>query len=109
MTNVIEVDSFLQIFDLSQNGRVVVVDCYATWCGPCKRLAPQYEQLAARYADSTNTVVFCKTQCEDTMTRVQVESLPTILYFRNGALVSRLDGCSDVSKIESEVYRLCAA
>ncbi len=82
---------------------LVVVDCSATWCAPCKRLAPQYEDMARRYGSGAN-VVFAVCYEDDFFEEQRVSSLPTILFFRDGVRLCSLEG--GISSISDMVERL---
>eukprot|EP00899_Mesostigma_viride_P001627 jgi/Mesvir1/11465/Mv04611-RA.1 len=73
--------------------KVVVVDCYTTWCGPCKVILPQLEQLAAEMKDH---VVFYKFNCnKENKTVAQglgVKVAPTFFIFKNGEQKAMLTG-----------------
>ena len=70
----------------------VVADFYATWCGNCRALAPQLEQLAAA---STNGIKFVKVNVDESpglAQHFQVSELPAVIFFRDGKEVQRLTG-----------------
>lgn len=80
----------------------IVVDCYADWCGPCRRLAPTIEELAAEY---DGQVVFYKINIDEAkeMARMlEISSIPTVLYIKPGTQPQRtvgLLGKEDLQKI----------
>ncbi|KAF9173019.1 hypothetical protein BGX21_001946 [Mortierella sp. AD011] len=83
----------------SAGSRLVVVDFYATWCGPCKTLAPILEGLERKHTST----IFAKIdvdQAQDCAKQYSVSAMPTILFFKNRSEVGRVVG-ADVGKIQS--------
>lgn len=66
----------------------VLVDFYADWCGPCRRIAPQLEKLSGTYGDK---VLFLKVnieECQESADSCKVHALPTFMFFESGRLSS---------------------
>ncbi|KAF9282173.1 hypothetical protein BGZ68_006178 [Mortierella alpina] len=83
----------------SAGSRLVVVDFFATWCGPCKTLAPILDGLERKHTST----IFAKVdvdQAQDCAKQYSVSSMPTILFFKNKSEVGRVVG-ADVGKIQS--------
>lgn len=85
---------------------LVVVDFMAEWCGPCKKLAPILESLAAKTAKSGKVKFFAVDvdQARELAAAQNVKSMPTILFFRGGRLVNRIVG-ADVAALKAEVAK----
>ena len=84
---------------------LVVIDCWAPWCGPCMMVAPVIEELARDYA---GRIVFGKLNVDentDTAERFRVMSIPTLLIFRNGKLVGRGVGAMPRRMLESIISK----
>ena len=91
--------------DIPEKGKVVL-DCFATWCGPCKRIAPIYEKLAAEFP----RITFLKAetdQAEDIAASLEVSALPTFVVLVEGEAVGRIEG-ADVDGIINALKRLDA-
>ena len=79
---------------------VVLLDFYADWCGPCKRIAPQVHELVERYATGPNRrLVLCSInvdteQNEDVVGAYGVQAMPTFVWIRNMHTVDRLEGAN---------------
>lgn len=70
----------------------VIVDFYATWCGPCKMLAPHLQALAAEYGGKVKIVKVDGDVSADLRARFGIDSYPTLLTFKNGKQVEKLPG-----------------
>lgn len=88
----------LEIKDVEQlqqtilRNRIVFLDIYATWCGPCKHIAPVFEELANNNA---GRALFAKTNCaedQEIAHELGVSSVPTFVVFVNGEEVERIHG-----------------
>jgi thioredoxin 1 len=93
-------------YDFIKQYPVVVVDCWAPWCGPCQMIAPVIEELASDYAGK---VVFGKLNVDENPTiaaEYGIMSIPTLLFVRNGELVDRLIGAVPRYVIETKLKRL---
>ncbi|KAG5878316.1 hypothetical protein JTB14_025366 [Gonioctena quinquepunctata] len=85
------------------SARLVVADFTATWCGPCQRIAPVFNQLASKYPRA----VFLKIdvdQCQETAAAQGVSAMPTFIFYRNKIKVDRLQG-ADVGGLESKIQQ----
>eukprot|EP00298_Acanthocystis_sp_HF-20_P006184 c16116_g2_i1.p1 GENE.c16116_g2_i1~~c16116_g2_i1.p1 ORF type:complete len:105 (-),score=31.31 c16116_g2_i1:37-351(-) len=81
---------FLRLVNTTTD-KLIVVDFFATWCGPCVRIAPEFERMAAEFSD----VIFVKIDADEngeTAEAFSVESLPTFLFFKNKAVVYKVTG-----------------
>jgi len=82
---------------------LMVVDFWAAWCGPCRMVAPIIEQLAKEYA---GRVAFGKINVDEnplTSGEFEVQSIPTLLIFRNGEAVDGIVGAVPKYQIESKI------
>lgn len=75
--------------------KLVVVDFYATWCGPCKMIAPQIEEMEANLPE----VVFCKVdvdEAEDVAHEHGINAMPTFIFFKDGKKVINITNFSNI-------------
>ncbi|MFQ6068170.1 MAG: thioredoxin [Candidatus Bathyarchaeia archaeon] len=84
---------------------LMVIDCWATWCGPCHMIAPIIEELAKEHADE---IVFGKLNVDEnpeTATRFGIMGIPTLLIMKNGAEVDRMVGVAPKILIENKLKK----
>ncbi len=74
--------------EVTKAAQPVVVDCYATWCGPCRQLAPIVDSLADEYAGKIKFVKVNVDESPKVAQRFNVEGIPTLLFFKDGKLVN---------------------
>lgn len=85
--------------EVISSSAVVLVDFWATWCGPCRALAPTVEQIAKEY-EGRVTVAKCNVDdCEDAPVNYGIRSIPTIIFFKNGEPAERTVGAVTKDKI----------
>ncbi|MFC5938344.1 thioredoxin [Corynebacterium choanae] len=75
-------------------GGTVLVDCWAEWCGPCRRFGPIFEEVSEDFTD----VVFGKLDTESNQeiaAALNISSIPTVMVFRDGIMVHRSSGVMD--------------
>lgn len=88
-----------------QNHPIVVVDCWAPWCGPCQMIAPIVEELARDYCGK---ILFGKLNVDENIeiaTEYQIMSIPTLFVFKNGKLVDRIVGAMPKPLLEQRITR----
>lgn len=84
----------------------VLVDFWATWCGPCRMVAPIIAKLAEKY-DGKITVGKCDVEeNEDLAQEFGIRNIPTILFFKNGEVVDKLVGAVAEAKLDEKFQAL---
>jgi thioredoxin 1 len=78
--------------EIEQHQGLAVVDFWATWCGPCRMIAPVLDQLAAEYEGKAKVAKVDVDANQATVMRFNVRSVPTILFFKDGKLVDQVVG-----------------
>lgn len=78
--------------DYIASSRPTLIDCWATWCGPCVRMSPIIDEVAAEFGDKANIGKYNVDEESDLSQQFRIMSIPTILFFKDGKLVDRLAG-----------------
>ncbi len=89
--------------EIVKKGGLVVVDCWAAWCAPCRMIGPIIEELSKEYAGK---ILFGKLNVDGNRKvalEYQVMSIPTILVFKNGELVDRIIGAMPRRLLEPKI------
>ena len=77
---------------ISSKEKMVLIDFFADWCGPCKMLAPVLEQLASEYQDKLEIYKVNVDEESDLAMKFGVQSIPTLILFQDGTLVKQSVG-----------------
>lgn len=81
----------------------LVVDFSATWCGPCRVVAPLMEQLSEEYKESIKVIKIDVDRDKPLAKRYEVKTIPAVLFFKNGELVETIKGVSPYEEFEAVV------
>ncbi|WP_319419041.1 thioredoxin [Pleurocapsa sp. FMAR1] len=77
---------------LLSNEKLVVADYSATWCGPCRVVAPLIDRLASEYSDRATVIKIDIDENKDIAKKYGIRSIPAVLVFRDGEVVESLFG-----------------
>ena len=88
---------------LLQEDKLLVVDFYATWCGPCKKLSPTLDEVSEELGEQVNIVKVDVDESEDLAMDYGIRSVPTVLFFKNGQQVDKFVGALPKSEIVAKI------
>lgn len=89
--------------EMIHNHPLVVVDCWAPWCAPCRMVAPILEELAREYAGRISFGKLNVDENQSVALEHQIMSIPTLLVFKNGKLVDRIIGAMPKKILEPKI------
>ena len=88
--------------EVEKHAGVAVVDFWATWCGPCRMIAPILEQLSVEYAGKVKVTKMDVDVNQKTSMRFNVRSIPTLLFFKDGKVVDQVIGAVPKAALEAK-------
>ena len=91
--------------EVLEQTKLVLVDFWAEWCGPCKQIAPTLEELAEKYSENLSV---CKVDVDsnrELALQYNVRSIPSLMIFKNGDMVDSLIGAVSLEELEDLVTR----
>ncbi|MBM3907631.1 MAG: thioredoxin [Gemmatimonadetes bacterium] len=88
--------------EIEKHAGVSVVDFWATWCGPCRMIAPILEQLSVEFAGKVKVAKLDVDTNQKTSMRFNVRSIPTLLFFKDGKVVDQVIGAVPKSALEAK-------
>lgn len=90
--------------EIISSGSPALLDFYATWCGPCKTIAPIVEELAGQYSEQGLKVGKVDIdEANELATKYGIQGVPTLIFFKGGEVVDQLVGAHSRTVIEDKV------
>ena len=102
MANAVEVNDGTFAAEIEQCAGLAVVDFWATWCAPCRMIAPMVEALATEYAGKVKVAKLDVDNNPKTSALFNVRSIPTILFFKDGKLIDQVVGAVPRPQLEAK-------
>lgn len=88
---------------LLQSEKLVVVDFWATWCGPCRMIAPILDELSEEMADRIEVVKVNVDDADEIAARYRIMSIPTLIFFKNGQAVDKTVGALSKKELTDKI------
>ncbi len=89
--------------DIIKSEKPVLIDFFATWCGPCKMMHPVLEELHEKVGDKARVIKIDIDKNQELAAIYNVRSVPTLMIFRNGELKWRTSGVQPIQTLEQEL------
>ena len=106
MVTVVTTDTFEN--EVLKSDKPVLLDCFATWCGPCKAMAPILDVMSEKFAGQLKV---CKLDVDEdggVIRRYRVMSIPNFLFFKDGQMVKQAIGAMDPATFENLIKEVIA-
>ncbi|MDR1720587.1 MAG: thioredoxin [Dysgonamonadaceae bacterium] len=92
--------------ELLNSEKPLIVDFWAEWCGPCRMISPIIDELATAYGEQVNIGKVNVDENDEIVGRYGIRNIPTVLYFKNGAVADKFVGAAQKSVLEDKLKAL---
>lgn len=103
MSVVKNINSVQEFDDMLKENRYVLVDFWAAWCAPCRMVAPVIDTIAEQYKDKVLVAKVNVDEQEELAARFGIQTIPTIIFFKEGRLASKEVGVKPKSSFETMI------
>jgi thioredoxin 1 len=108
MSNVAEVNDTTFETEVLQSKQPVLVDFWASWCGPCLAVAPVVDQIAANYEGRLKVMKMNVDENNETAARYNIRGIPALLIFKDGKLADHIVGSVPKDKLDLSISKALA-
>ncbi len=103
MANAVKVTSQTWDQEVLKSSGAVMVDFWASWCGPCQMIAPTIDELAVEYAGKLKVGKLNTDENPDIAGKYQIMGIPTLLFFKDGKLVDKIVGAASKKQFKQKI------
>ena len=105
MSDILEINDEIFGQEVENSSEPVLVDFWATWCGPCRKLTPVLEEISKNYEGKVKFVKVNVEQSKETAKKYSISGIPCLLVFKDGNPVERMVGLMPKSTIISNIEK----
>lgn len=106
MGNALKVESSSWDKEVLQADKLVLVDFWAAWCGPCQMVAPVIEEIAAEYQGKMKVMKLNTDENPEIAGKYRIMGIPTLMFFKNGKIADQVVGAASKSQLKAKVDSL---
>jgi thioredoxin 1 len=105
-SSVIKLDESNFDREVAQDGKPVIVDFWAEWCGPCKMIAPLLDEIAREKADAVKVAKVNVDENQSLSLKYNIRAIPALLFFKNGQLRDQVTGVTSKKDLLNRIEAL---
>lgn len=105
-SSVIKLDESNFDREVTQDGKPVIVDFWAEWCGPCKMIAPLLDEIAREKADAVKVAKVNVDENQSLSLKYNIRAIPALLFFKNGQLRDQVTGVTSKKDLLTRIEAL---
>ena len=106
MGNALKVESSSWDKEVLQADKLVVVDFWAAWCGPCQMVAPVVEELATEYSGKVKVMKLNTDENPEIAGKYRIMGIPTLMFFKGGKIADQIVGAASKSQLKAKIDSL---
>jgi len=92
--------------EISKNTKPIIVDFFATWCGPCRMIGPVLDVLSDEYKDSVNIIKIDVDENPILTSQYKVQSIPTMFFIKDGEIQDKIVGSTNKENVVTKINSL---